>query len=445
MTEAQTNAPIDVDLILKPSWLITVNENFDVLEDHSLVINNGIIIDIVSNLNAHKTYNATQRIELDGQALLPGFINTHNHAAMNLFRGYADDVALQSWLNDFIWPAEGKWISENFIRDGSLLACAEMIKSGTTCFNDMYYFPDIVGQIADNCHMRSNLSFPILEFPSIWAQNADEYINKGLELHDLYKNHALISTAFGPHAPYTIETETFTRVTTLAEEIDANIHMHLHENQQEVTDYKAQHKQSAIEHYAELGLLSPRLQAVHMTTLTSNEIDLIAKHKVNVVHCPESNMKLASGICPITELQKNDIHISLGTDGSASNNDLDMIGEMKSAALLAKVASGDATALNAQQTLCMATINGAKTLGLDKICGSLEIGKSADMISIDLSGIDTSPVYNPVSQIVYSANKSLVSNSWVAGKQLLKEGQLTLIDEKEVLKNTQNWKSKISS
>lgn len=445
MSLSASKTPITVDLLLKPTWLITVNESFAVLEDHALVIKEGLILDILPLREALTLYQSQETIELKGQALLPGFINTHNHSAMTLLRGFADDLPLQSWLSERIWPIESKWMSEHFVRDGSLLACAEMIKSGTTCFNDMYFFPNIVGQIAVNSGMRACLSFPILEFPSVWAKHADEYIDKGLALHDRYKHHPLITSAFGPHAPYTVSLNTFSRITTLAEELDINIHMHLHENQQEVADYKKVHKLSAIEHYAECGFLSPRLQAVHMTTLSKQEIDLIAKHQVNVVHCPESNMKLASGICPIAELQKNKVHLSLGTDGCASNNDLDMLGEMKSAALLAKVASQNATTLNAEQTLRLATIEGAKTLGLDKICGSLEIGKSADMISIDLSSIETSPVYNPVSQIIYSANKSHIKNVWVAGKQLLNHGKLTRIDEQAILNNAQSWQKKISA
>jgi len=433
--------------ILQPSWIITVNENFDILEEHSLIIINGIIQDILPNSTVNQHYPDINHndsiINLKGQVLLPGFINTHTHAAMSLLRGMGSDKELQSWLNDYIWPMEGKWVGKEFIQDGTLLACAEMIKSGTTCFNDMYFFPDLVGEIADKSYMRSCLSFPILEFPSVWAKHAEEYIDKGLAIHDRYKANPLISTAFGPHAPYTIEVSTAEKINTLAEELDCNIHMHLHENQQEVSDYRQQHGQSAIEQYAERGLLSPRLQAVHMTCLSEHEISLIKKYQVSVVHCPESNMKLASGICHITELMKHDIQVSLGTDGSASNNDLDMIGEMKSAALLAKVSSGNAAALNAQQTLRMATIEGAKTLGINNICGSLEIGKSADCISIDLSTIENTPHCDPVSAIIYSASKSQVSNVWVNGKQLLKEKTLSFIDENTVLNKARTWQQKI--
>ncbi len=434
-----------VDQVIKASHLITVNESFAVLKDHALVIDAGRIIDIHANAQVDDLYQAQETLELTGHALLPGFVNTHTHAAMSLLRGFGSDQNLQTWLNDFIWPAEGKWVSEDFVRDGSLLACAEMIKSGTTTFNDMYFFPDVVAQVSKNAGMRSCLSFPILEFPSVWAQNANEYIDKGLALHDQYKGDELISTAFGPHAPYTVELKTFERISTLAEEIDSDIHMHLHENLQEVEDYKQLHKQSAIEQYAEHGLLSPRLQAVHMTCLSEKEIELVNMHQVRVVHCPESNMKLASGICPVQALIEQGISISLGTDGSASNDDLDMIGEMKSAALLAKVSSGNAGALNAQQTLRMATIDGAKTLGLGSETGSLEVGKAADCISIDLNTIENVPSYDPVTQIIYSASKSQVKNVWVAGKQLLKDGQLSQIDEGAVLAKSKSWQDKISN
>ncbi len=434
----------EVEQIVSPSWIITVNQDFHILENHSLIIKGGKILDILPKEEALNKYQG-KHLQLEEHALLPGFINTHNHAAMSLFRGYAEDQSLQSWLNDSIWPAEGKWVSEGFVRDGSLLACAEMIKSGTTTFNDMYFFPNAVAELADACRMRAVLSFPILEFPTVWANSADEYIDKGLALHDQYKHHSLISTAFGPHAPYTVSAQTFERIHTLAEELDSNIHIHLHENQQEVHDYqKANGGKSAIEHFAELGFLSPRLQAVHMTQLSEKEIELINTYSVHVVHCPESNMKLASGICPVDTLLKNGINVALGTDGCASNNDLDLIGEMKSAALLAKITTGNAAALNAKTLIRMATINGARLLGIDSLCGSLEVGKSADMISIDLSELNCKPVYNPLSQIIYSASKSQVSNVWVKGHCLMDNKQLTLIDEQEVLKKVQYWQEKIT-
>lgn len=435
--------PVKIDLLLSASWLLTVNNNFDIFENYALAIDKGRIVNVLPRSQAQSTYQAAQTQHLQNQALLPGFINCHNHAAMTLFRGFADDIALQQWLNDYIWPAENQWMCEDFVRDGTLLACAEMLKSGTTCFNDMYFFPDIASSIAQSCQMRACLSFPVLEFPSVWAQNADEYINKGLALHDQYKNHPLIKIAFGPHAPYTVSMANMQRITTLAEELDMNIHMHLHENRQEVTDYMNAHQRSAIKHYAEAGLLSPRLQAVHMTQLSDEDIDLIAKYQVSVVHCPESNMKLASGICNVKKLLEAGVKVSLGTDGCASNNDLDMMGEMKSASLLAKVSTQDAAALPAQRVLRMATIEGARTLGIENDCGSLEIGKFADVISIDLSALENAPVYNPLSQIVYNAHKGQVKNLWVQGKQLLKQGELKHINEQEVISKANDWRNKI--
>lgn len=438
------SSPIQADTIVAPSWLISVNKDFDILEHHALVIDKDKIIDILPAEQARSRYQGDWQ-DLTGHALLPGFVNTHNHAAMSLLKGFAEDKSLQSWLNDYIWPTEGKWMGEEFVRDGSLLACAEMIRSGTTTFNDMYFFPDVSAQIAESCHMRACLSFPILEFPSAWANNANEYIDKGLDLHDQYRSHPMISTAFGPHAPYTVSLATMERISVLSEELDSNIHIHLHENQQEVVDYTKEHGQSAIEHWAKLGFLGPRLQAVHMTQLSSQEIDLIKTHNVNVIHCPESNMKLASGIAPIQALLEAGIHVSLGTDGCASNNDMDMLGEMKSAALLAKVSTGNPAALNAEQVLRMATIDGARSLGLDTQCGSLEVGKAADCISIDLSSIECMPLYHVVSQIIYSTSKSHISNVWIAGKQVLKNKALTLIDEQALIKKAQYWQTKISA
>ena len=440
--------PVDsqkvADLIVSPTWVITVDSENRILEKYSLVVREGKIIDICETENAVSNYKAPHQ-QLPGQALLPGFINAHTHSAMNLLKGYAEDLSLQNWLNDYIWPTENTWMSEDFVRDGSLLACAEMIKSGTTCFNDMYFFPHVVAQVVENCGLRACLSTPILEFSSVWADNADSYIEKGIALHDQFSKNPYIDTAFGPHAPYTVQLDTFKKISSYAEELDCNIHMHLHENAQEVADFRKEHGKSAIELYAEHDLLSPRLQAVHMTQLNENEIELIAKHKVKVVHCPESNMKLASGIAPVQKLLDKGVQVALGTDSASSNNDLDMIGEMKSAALLAKASTGNAEAFNAEQCLRMATISGAEMLGIEQHSGSIEIGKSADMISVDLNGIECQPVYNVLSQIIYSASKNQVDNVWVMGKQLLRNRELCELDEQALTKTAQSWQQKIQN
>lgn len=439
------SSQVDVaEQIVSASWIVTVNKSFDVLENHALVFGAGKILDILPTSEIQDRYPDLTQTHLQDQALLPGFINAHTHAAMSLLKGFADDQPLHKWLQDFVWPVEGKWVSHDFVFDGAELACAEMIKSGTTCFNDMYFFPDAVAEVTKQAQMRACLSSPILEFPSVWANNADEYIHKALALHDDLRLNPLIHTAFGPHAPYTVKIETLQRVHTLAEELDVNIHMHVHETEQEIIDYEKEHGMSPVRHYAERDLLSPRFQAVHMTQLQNAEIDLLAINKVKVIHCPESNLKLASGMCPINDLLKAGISIAIGTDGSASNNDLDMIGEVKTAALMAKMNAGNAAELPAQKALSLATIEGAKTLGLENLVGSLENGKQADFISIDLSGINSQPVYNPVSQIVYTAAKDQVSNVWVNGKQLLSNGQLTTLDENSILTKAQSWKSKIA-
>lgn len=434
-----------IDTIVHATWVVPVEPKNTVLQHHSLAIHEGRIHDLLPKQEILDKYSSDVEINLEQQVLIPGLINTHTHSPMSLMRGLADDLPLMDWLNNHIWPTEEKHVSAEFVYDGSLLACAEMLRSGTTCFNDMYFFPEETARAVELSGLRAKLGLILIDFPSAWAKDADEYLAKGIELHDQLHNNSLISTAFAPHAPYTVSDEPLKRIATYAEELDIPIHMHIHEIAHEVEQAVLQTGKRPLERLKELGLLSPRLLAVHMTQLTDNEINLVAETGAHVLHCPESNLKLASGFCQTYKLQQASINVALGTDGAASNNDLDMIGEMRTAALLAKAVANNASALPAEDVLRMATINGAKALGLDSEIGSLEIGKSADIVAVDLGNIENQPIYNPVSQLIYSAGRENVTDVWVAGRHLLKNRELTTLDEKELLDKAKAWANKIKT
>ncbi len=430
-----------IDTLINARWVLPVAPEFKVLENHSIAIEHGRIIDLLPTDEAAEKYSARHIIERSNHVVLPGLINAHTHIAMSLFRGLADDLPLMTWLNDHIWPAEASQINPEFMRLGTQLGIAEMLKSGTTCFHDMYFYPDVVARTASDLGMRATVGMIVIDFPSAWASNADEYFEKGLAVSDEYKTDPLISTVFAPHAPYTVNDDNFKRIVATAYELEKPIHIHLHETESEVSDSVEKTGQRPMQRMENLGVLSPDLIAVHMTELSDEEIEKLAHNGVNVVHCPESNMKLASGFCPVDKLIKAGVNVALGTDGAASNNDHDMLGEMRSAAMLAKVVAKDATAVSAQTAIKMATINGAKALGLGEEIGSLEVDKWADICCIDLSALNTQPVHNPVSQIVYSASASQVSDVWVAGKHLLNQKLLTNLDEAELSEDVQKWHS----
>ena len=432
------------ETLIHAKWIIPVEPHEVVLENHSLVIADNKIKAILPTAQAREEIDAEHIVELPHHALIPGLINTHTHAAMSLFRGLADDLPLMTWLNDHIWPAEHKWVHEEFVADGTRLAIAEMLKSGTTCFNDMYFFPDITARVAQQIGMRSSVGLIVTDFPTAWADNADHYIHKAVELHDALRNEPLISTCFAPHAPYTVSDKPLSQLATLANELDIPIHMHIHETEDEINGSLEQYKKRPLARLNELGLLSPALIGVHMTQWTEDEMALYARSNAHVVHCPESNLKLASGFCPVQQLHDHGINIALGTDGAASNNDLDMLGEMRTAALLAKGVAKDASALPVAQALRMATLNGATALGLQDQIGSLETGKEADIVAIDLGHLNTQPVFNPLSHIVYAAGREQISDVWVAGKHLISNGQHTSMDVQRIQTNCQQWQTKLS-
>ena len=419
----------NIDTLLHARWVIPVDNNSRFLENHCIAIHDDKIIEILPCDDAREKYSASVTRHYDQHALIPGLINSHTHAAMNLFRGLADDLNLMDWLENHIWPAESMHVNEAFVHTGTELAIAEMIRGGTTCFNDMYFFPDITARVAADIGMRASVGLILIDFPTVWANNSEEYIDKGLAVFDHYKGHDLIKTAFAPHAPYTVSDQPLKRIRTLSDELELNIHMHIHETAYEVSEAKKNTGVRPLTRLYELGLLTPALQAVHMTQLRDDEIPLLASTGSHVIHCPESNMKLASGTCPVKQLLDAGVNVALGTDSSSSNNDLDMFGEMRSAAMLAKISSMDATAVPAEQALQMATINGARALGIDDITGSLEPGKFADIVAVNFDTIETIPVYDPVSHLVYCSSREHVSDVWIAGKQRLTDRVLNTIDE----------------
>ncbi|VEI34222.1 N-ethylammeline chlorohydrolase [Stutzerimonas stutzeri] len=415
-----------------------------VLKGHGLGVRDGRIALIAPRAVALK-YQAIETRELEGMLLAPGLINAHGHAAMTLFRGLADDLPLQRWLKDHIWPAESRWVDEDFVRCGTELAIAEQLKGGITCFSDMYFYPSVVSELVHKHGVRAQITIPVLDFPVPDARDADEALRKGVALFDDLKHHPRITIAFGPHAPYSVADDKLESIRVLVAEMDAGIHMHVHETAHEVQEALRKHGERPLARLARLQLLGPRFQAVHMTQVDDDDLALLTEHNCSVIHCPESNLKLASGFCPVERLWEAGINVAVGTDGAASNNDLDLLGETRTAALLAKAVAGSATALDAHRALRMATLNGARALGIDEHTGSLEIGKFADLVALDLSGLAQQPVYDPVSQLIYSTSRDAVRHVWVGGKQLLESGRLTRMDEQQVIANARQWGERISS
>lgn len=437
--------PSPIDLIIKARWIIPIVPANRILENCAIAIDKGQIVALVPQEEAERRYVATQVVHLDSHALIPGLVNAHGHAAMSLLRGYADDQPLERWLNDHIWPTEARWVSEDFVRDGSELAMAEMIKSGTTCFADMYFYPEQTAQACLDAQMRCQLAFPVLDFPTAWGTGPDDYLNKGLKLHDNLRGNHLINMAFGPHAPYTLSDAPLQKIAILAQEMDMPIHIHLHETAKEVSDSLREFGRRPSQRLRDLGLLSPLTQCVHMTQIDHSDIALLAETGAHVVHCPESNLKLASGFCPVDQLLSASINVALGTDGAASNNDLDLFSELKTAALVAKAVAGNAASLDAHTALKMATLNGAKALGMEEWIGSLEVGKAADITAVDLGKLSMQPLYNPASQLVYTHAGQAVTHVWVEGKSLLSNGVLQTLNEREILGKANWWRKQITS
>ncbi|MEE9412196.1 MAG: TRZ/ATZ family hydrolase [Methylococcales bacterium] len=435
---------MNIDSLIKAGYIIPVIPESLILPQHAIAVANGRIVDILSWQQADEQFQPCQIIDLPHHSVIPGLINSHTHAAMSLLRGNADDLALMDWLQNHIWPLEQQWVSEDFVADGTRLAIAEMLRAGITCFNDMYFFPEIAAQQAQQIGIRARIGLILIDAPTNWAQTPDEYFSKGLALHDQLRGNALISTAFAPHAPYTVCDANLKRMQVLAQELDIPIHMHVHETASEVSEALARNGKHPLQRLSELQLLSSSFIGVHMVHLTDAEIEQYALSGAHVVHCPTSNLKLASGFCPVDQLLKAGVNVALGTDSAASNNQLDILGEMRCAALIGKAVANNASAIPAKTTLSMATINGARALGLDEHIGSLENGKSADLIAIDMDTLETLPIFDPISHLVYASQRNQVTDVWVAGQHLVQFVELTEIDIIDLKAKVADWQHRLS-
>ncbi len=432
-----------VDLRLDAEWVVPIEPADKVLEHHSVLVGEGRIIAILPSREADSHYLFRERVRLPGHALIPGLVNLHTHAAMTLLRGYADDLPLMTWLQGRIWPAEGRWMSADFVRAGSRLACLEMLKGGVTCFNDMYFFPETAIEAAQEANLRIAAGMIVLDFPTAYAADPDGYLQKGMDVRDTYRDQPLVSFCMAPHAPYSVGDRTLEKALTYAEQLNLPIHIHIQETHDEIRQSLETHKVRPLERLRLLGLLGPDLIGVHAVHLLDEEIAMLAEHGCHIAHCPSSNLKLANGAAPITAMLEKSINIGLGTDGAASNNRLDIWEEMRLAALLAKGMSGRADALPAHHALRMATLNGAMALGLEAKIGSLEVGKQADLVAVDLSGSDTQPCYDPLSQLVYSAGRQQVSHVWIAGRQVVRNRECLSLDAGEVVRHARQWREQI--
>jgi len=433
-----------IDLLIHPRWLIPVVPDNVIKSRHSIAVHDGRIVDILPQSEARIRYQATENYELSEHALIPGLVNLHTHAAMNLMRGISDDLPLERWLRDVIWPTESKHASPAFVRDGTLLAAHEMLRGGITTCNDMYFFPDDATSAFAEAGMRAVIGLIVLGFPGVWASDVDDYLRKGLAVRDKWREHPLVSFAIAPHSPYAVPDAGLKRAACLAAELDLPIHIHVHETTDEINESLAAFGMRPIARLERLGLLVPNLIAVHSVHLDETELALLARRGCSVAHCPVSNMKLASGIAPIPAMLRHGINVGLGSDGAASNNRLDLFQEMRQAALLAKVGSLDASIVPAHAALRMATLGGACALGLDGMIGSLEIGKRADICAVAFDSPLMAPCFDPISHLIYVCDRHQVSHVWVDGRICVRNGKTLLqISDNELLALASLWQTRL--
>ena len=430
--------------VIQAGYLVPVIPAGVVLEDHAVIIEQGKIVSLLPMAQAEQSFPGAELISLPDHVVLPGLINMHTHSPMTLLRGYADDMDLHVWLREHIWPAEQEFVGSSFVADGTSLAIAEMLRAGTTCFNDMYFYPHAIARACRDAGIRASIGVPLIENQAVSDSDIDGYFKQGLELHREWSAEPLLSFTFSPHAPYTVSDETLRRIDAHSQELGVPVHMHLLETEWEIKHSLQDYDVHPLRRLKELKLFDSRLQAVHMTQLSTEDIDILAEAGVHVVHCPQSNLKLASGICPVASLLRAGVNVSLGTDGAASNNDLDLLAEAQTAALLAKGISGDAEVVNAFQALEMITINGARALGMENRIGSIEAGKEADLCAIDLSAPETQPLHHVVSQVIYAASRRQVSDVWVSGRRVLDNGRLTTIDLQQTTSRARLWSERLA-
>jgi len=433
------------DTLIIPRWCVPVEPAGAVLEDHAVAVIEGRIAALLPREQALVEYQPSVVIERPNHVLIPGLVNAHTHAAMTLFRGLADDMPLEAWLHEGIWPAERRWVSAEMVRDGTELAIAEMIRSGITCFSDQYFYPEIVAEAAVDLSMRAVVATPVVDFPTGWARDANEYLQKAADLvHDPYADHPLVTTAFAPHSTFALSDESFAALRVLADQLDVRVQIHLHETAAEVEISLRETGKRPYERLVDAGLVNRSLLAVHAVHLDNEEIARFSEAGVSIAHCPNSNLKLASGIAPIAKYRRAGLNVALGTDGAASNNTLDMFAEMKTAALLAKARADNASVVSASEALHMATLGGARALGLEQSLGSIEAGKLADLTCVDLGTLNSQPVYDVISQLVYTVRADQVADVWIAGRHQLENGQFAQIDVESVVARGNEWRDRIS-
>lgn len=433
-----------VDLRIDARWVVPVVPS-GALAAHSVIVDAGRILAIVRSADAEHGYDARERVALATHALLPGLVNAHTHGAMTLLRGSADDIALKPWLEDHIWPRERAFLSAEFVHDGTLLAAAEMLAGGVTCCNDQYFFPDAAARAYRASGMRAMLGLAVLDFPTAYAADADGYLQSGLAARDAWRNEPLLSFSLAPHAPYTVGDASWRKIVLYARQLDLPIQTHLLETRDERSRSESEFGIDPLRRLHRLGVTGPGFVAVHGTHLEQADMALLATQGCHVVHCPASNLKLANGIAPVAELLRRGINVALGSDGAASNNRLDVFGEARLAALLAKGASGDATAIPAADALRMATLNGARALGLDRDIGSLEPGKLADLVAVDLGAIEHAPCYDPVSHLIHVTGRDQVTDVWVAGERVLRQRSQTRLDAHELAARARFWQDRLQA
>jgi 5-methylthioadenosine/S-adenosylhomocysteine deaminase len=435
--------PPVIDLAIDGGWVLPMRPVGHALREHSVLISGGRIAGVLPTADT-LGLQVTRRVLRSSHLLMPGLVNLHTHAGMTLMRGLADDLPLMRWLQEHIWPAEAAHVSPAFVEHGTRLACAEMLRAGITCFNDMYFHPQAAAHVALGAGMRASLGMIVLEFPTGYASDPQDYLNKGLAMRDQLRGEPLLSFCFAPHAPYTVSDDTFAKVRTYARQLETPIHIHLHETAQEIVDSERDFGMRPIARLDKLGLIGADTIAVHAVHLNQQDVETLAARGAHIAHCPSSNLKLASGFAPIARVQQAGINAGLGTDSAASNNRLDLFAELRLASLLAKAVSGSAEALPAFAALEMATLGGARALGLDNAIGSLEPGKWADIIAIDFSVPELQPCYDPISHLAYTAGREQVSDVWVAGEPCLEQRRLTRIDLDELAAHTATWHARLA-
>ncbi|MBT8090613.1 MAG: TRZ/ATZ family hydrolase [Gammaproteobacteria bacterium] len=434
------------DTLIAPRWCIPVEPSGAVLDRHAVIVTDGKIADLLPLEKALQSYQPSVLLERPEHALIPGLINAHTHAAMTLLRGLAEDLPLQNWLRDGVWPAEKRWVSAEMVRDGTELAIAEMISAGITCFSDQYFFPEIVAETAVDLDMRAVVGTPVVDIPTSWAHDAEEYLSKGSDLvHDPYAEHPLISTCFAPHSISALSDEWFTKLRVMADQLDVPVQMHLHETRSEIASSLEKTGKRPCARLDELGLVNASLLAVHAVHMTDAELARFAEAGVQIAHCPRSNLKLASGIAPIARYRAAGVNVAIGTDGAASNNVLDLLSEIRLAALLAKVSADDAAAISASEALFMGTLGAARALGLADVTGSIATGKWADLACVDLGSLNSQPIYDVPAQLVYTAGSGQVTDVWIAGKHQLDNGKLACINTDELLQRSNEWRDRIAA